>query len=312
MSRRLPGFLKALSASLLLFTTGSQAAEVEYPRSISKWLEASVPLRHKRNVGDAYHCSIAAGNLGYEWRVFSKNGQPHVELISSKTEQVAGADTGTALLKFTPTAGKFFRESYSFAKVDDGWLVGFNEGEFGAALYWFSGDGKNNYKISDHHVVDFFMLPDGIHAIEGLAHMGVSFGSIIRVERVEAGGRWKAVFLTNLPLLYPDYYDAPYCVSVRKDDTALLTLGNSLVSFYADRKILALLSDAPWSGLHPNSSVLAQDETKLYIGMRQFVVEVDLITKKFRLLTPSKQFLNKFINLLPAETAERIRKQNGG
>jgi hypothetical protein len=56
---------------------------VEYPRSIAEWLEASVPLRHKTNVGDAYHCSIAADNPEYEWRVFSKEGQPHVELIPS-------------------------------------------------------------------------------------------------------------------------------------------------------------------------------------------------------------------------------------
>ena len=43
------------------------------------------------------------------------------------------------------------------ARVDDGWLVGFNKGEFGAALYWFSADGKQNYKISDHQVWEFFL-----------------------------------------------------------------------------------------------------------------------------------------------------------
>ena len=60
----------------------------------------------------------------------------------------------------------------AFARVDDGWLIGFNHGEFGAALYWFSLDGNRNYKISDHQVVDFISTPDGFLAVEGLAHLG--------------------------------------------------------------------------------------------------------------------------------------------
>src|SRR5258705_13536778 len=42
--------------------------------------------------------------------------------------------------------------------------------------------------------------------------------------------------------------------------------------------------------------------------MRQFVGEFSVTTKKLRLLIPSNQFLNK----LPKEDEERIRKQYGG
>ena len=54
--------------------------------------------------------------------------------------------------------------------------------------------------------------------------------------------------------------------------------------------------------------MLSSDEQKLYIGMRQFVGEFDLSTKKLRLLIPSDAFLNK----LPKEDEQRIRKQYGG
>jgi hypothetical protein len=70
-------------------------------------------------------------------------------------------------------------------------------------------------------------------------------------------------------------------------------------------KIDTLLPDAPWAGLYVNSSVLRPDEQKLYIGMRQFLGEFGLTTKKLRLLIPAKQFLNK----LPKEVEDRIRKQ---
>ncbi|MDR0276200.1 MAG: hypothetical protein LBI48_12880 [Burkholderiaceae bacterium] len=149
--------------------------------------------------------------------------------------------------------------------------------------------------------MDFFSLPDGLHAIEGLSHLSMSEGSVIRIERPQPGARWQAATVTKLPF-------APYAVSVRRDGTALVTLSDSLVQIDDGRGIVTLLSDPPWGGLYPNSSVLSPDEHKLYIGMRQFVGEFDISTKKLRLLVPSTRFLNK----LPRKQEQRIRRQCAG
>ena len=149
--------------------------------------------------------------------------------------------------------------------------------------------------------MDFFTLKDGIHAIEGLAHLGGSRGSVIRVARPRAGAHWQA--LTVVKLL-----SAPYAISLPKDGTLLITLSDSLVSVGPDRKIATLLADPPWGGFYPSSSILSPDGHLLYIGMRQFVGEFDLKTKKFRFLIPSKDFLNK----LSKEEEETIRKVNRG
>ena len=101
---------------------------------------------------------------------------------------------------------------------------------------------------------------------------------------------------------------APHAVSLRRDGAMLVTLSESLVSMGSDGKILTWLANAPWRGLYPNSSALTQDETRLYIGMRQFVGEFDIKTKRLRLLIPSKVFLNT----LPKQDEERIRRQYGG
>jgi len=237
----------------------------------------------------------AANYSHHEWRVFAERGQICAQLTTAKRPEQRERP------KFTPKAGQF-RGASSFARVDDGWLVGFNQGEFGAALYWFSPDGKRKYKVSDHQVVDFFSLADGLHAIEGLAHLSMSEGSIIRITRSQSKARWQASTVTKLPF-------APYAVSVRRDGTMMITLSDSLVSVRDDRKnTTTLLPDAPWGGLYPSSSVLSPDQQKLYIGMRQFVAEFDIPTKKLRLLIPSPAFLNK----LPKEDEQRIRKQYGG
>lgn len=280
-----------LIASLLVLTLGVRAAEPEYPRDITKWQEATVPPEKPQGPRMAWFYAANYSNL--EWRVFTENGKP-----SAKNGQEAPAKRPDQP-KFTPKAGKF-RGASAFAAVDDGWLVGFNQGEFGAALYWFSQDGKRNYKVSDHQVVDFFSLPDGVYAIEGLAHMGYSGGSVIRIARPKAGAHLEATTVAKLPF-------APYALSLRRDGTMLITLSDSLVSVGPDHKIHTLLTDAPWGGLYPNSSIISPDATKLYIGMRQFVGEFDLTTNKFRFLIPS----NKFLNKLPKEDEERIRKQYG-
>ncbi len=279
--------------SFLALALTALAAEPKYPREVARWQEVSVPPDN--NQSDRMVWFYAANYSHHEWRVFSEHGQIHAELTTAKPSAQAERP------KFTPKAGQF-RGASAFARVDDGWLVGFNQGEFGAVLYWFSPDGKRNYKVSDHQVVDFCSLPDGLHAIEGLAHLSMSEGSIIRIARPQPGAPWQAATVTKLPF-------APYAVSVRRDGTMLVTLSDSLVSVGNDRKITTtLLSDPPWGGLYPNSSVFTSDEHKLYIGMRQFVGEFDVGTKKLRLLIPSDAFLNK----LPKEDEQRIRKQYGG
>lgn len=277
-------------SSLLILALGLGAAEPEYSRDINKWQEVAVPSVSDKGARMVWFHS--ANSSKWEWRVYAEGSK----VFASTTHSAEATRERPGRPKFTPKADKWHGGS-AFFPVDDGWLVGFNQGEFGAALYWFSVDGQQSYRISDHQVVDFFSLSNGVHAIEGLAHMGVSKGSVIRIERPKAGARWQAVSVAKLPF-------APYAVSLRRDGTALIALSDSLVSAGPDGKVHTLLANAPWEGFYPNSSIISPDEQRLYIGMRQFVGEFDLRTSKLRLLIPSREFLNK----LHKEDEERIRK----
>ena len=285
----------------LILAFGVCVAAREYPRDITKWREFKVPP--KSPLAPRMIWFYASNYSDLSWRVFTKNGKA---LASNDPEAPVKPSERP---KFTPkvaarksdSAYNLFQGGSAFAAVDDGWLVGFNQGEFGAALYWFSRDGKRNYKISNHQIVDFVTLSNGVYAVEGLAHLSISRGSVIRISRPKAGAHWAATTVTKLPF-------APYAVSLRRDGTLLITLSNSLVSVGPNHKVRTLLSDAPWGGLYPNSSVISPDSKKLYIGMRQFVGEFDLTNNKLRFLLPS----NKFLNKLPKEEEQQIIKQYGG
>jgi hypothetical protein len=264
-------------------------SNLTYPSDITRWQEVTIPPESPRGAREAWF--YAANCSPLEWRVFVQDNIP------SATYNKDVRKKRPKQCNFVPEAGEFHEASAFFA-VDDGWLVGFNQGEFGAALYWFSTDGKLSYEISNHQVVDFFSLSNGIYAIEGLAHMTMSEGSVIRISRQNAGDTWQATSVVKLPY-------APYAVSIRRDGTMLITLSDSLVSVNQNSCIHTLLPRAPWGQFYPNSSIISPDGRLLYIGMRQFVGEFDLTTNTLRLLIPSRAFLNK----LPKDVDERVRRE---
>ncbi len=273
----------------LAIALSAQAADLAFPADVAQWQSVAVPAESDRGARMAWF--YAADYSRTEWSVLVDHDVVQARLDGPRHEL---SEPGPP---FDAHAGKF-RGASSFWRVDDGWLVGFNHGEWGGALYWFSSDGKRNYKISDHQIVRFFRVADKLHAIEGLAHLSLDEGSVIRISRAAPRRRWRAETFAKLS-------SAPSAVSVRADDTMLVTLSTALVSIDRRGTIETLLADQPWAGLYPNSSVISPDGQKLYIGMRQYVGEIDLHTATLRLLIPSAEFLNK----LPAEDERRIREQ---
>lgn len=63
-------------------------------------------------------------------------------------------------------------------KTDRGSLVGFDGGEFGGGLWWFSRDGKQTRKISQENVHAIYRSGTGVYVLSGLAHMTFNGGEL--------------------------------------------------------------------------------------------------------------------------------------
>ena len=84
-------------------------------------------------------------------------------------------------------------------RVEDGWLIGFDSGEWGGTTYWSSNSGESCYQIlPSFQVNNFFTRSDGIFATEGFANMGINQGGIIKIER-NSEGVWRADKVLELP-----------------------------------------------------------------------------------------------------------------
>jgi hypothetical protein len=262
------------------------AAEPQYNPDVGAWQAVAVPAISDYTASTAWH--YAANYSPYDWSVFIKDSR-----VCANTEYKTTADIIKGL-GFTPRA-EGFKEVSAIAPVSDGYLVGFNEGEWGAALYWFARDGKCCYKVSGHQVVDFVVVSKTLYAIEGLAHLLSVDGSIIKITRPNACGRWEAREWVKLPF-------TPETVSLTRDQTMIITLSDALVAVDTRGKIDYLVRDAPWRTLYPSSSVLSADGEKVYVGMRQYVAEFNRKSKELRMLIPGKEFLNP----VPKNVADRL------
>ena len=175
-------------------------------------------------------------------------------------------------------------------EVDDGYLVGFNRGEWGGELYWFSKDGKKKYEISKQQITKFIERDDKIYAIEGISHLGMSKGSIIEVKKKKR--KWTTTEYLKLPT-------APEVAQLDgKNNLVVVTssgifldsnknfgvVPSRLLSIDSNANVDTLVKAGMWDYLYP-SSIIIQDDI-VYVGMRKGVYKFDLATKKEEWLLP--------------------------
>lgn len=247
----------------------SYAEKLNYPELLSDWLPVPLPESDKNQA-----FAELIKNSPYEWYVVSQNGQVHIKLINRDTDSFAKQKP-----PFKTWIGGEIGDSVSHAiKVKNGWLVGFNHGEWGGALYWYSHDGKKHQKISDAQIREFFHSPEGIFATEGVYHTMYMQGSVIRITPISSSPYWRTDTVMNLSNRIfnksdNNYYAEPHSLS------------------YGIRGAFTELKIA-WGWRPTYTLAFSKNEQTLYIGMRHFIGKFDVKTKKLELLVPSQSFVD--------------------
>jgi len=148
-------------------------------------------------------------------------------------------------------------------KVDDGYIIGLNHGEFGGGLWFLSTDGKSAYEIApSKRIHQIFKFNEKLYVIEGLAHFGINYGNILELKRDVV---WHISEIFKLP-------DAPDFI-IQDKNTVLVLTSEHLMRFHENGKLVEILK-APfyWGMLFPSSAVI--EDKDIYIAMRHGILKI--------------------------------------
>jgi hypothetical protein len=246
----------ALSAFLILFSSGrlceaALSGFVELPRHPSR---------------QDFEC---ANYSKMEWKVLIQNGQ--VQAIS----ELNGYQIDK--LPFSYKEDRDQSGARHVIQVSDGWIVGFDAGEFGGGLWWFSPKGERSKRLRPpvnapvypkdifkaENVLGFARYGGEVLVFMGLDHMGGRSGRVFRL--IQQSSDW-----TLNPFAVLE--SSPDAWIVSRDGIVILT-ENGIGLALSDENIRKLHT-IDFGSLYP-SSMVQESENVLYIGMRHYVLKLE-------------------------------------
>jgi hypothetical protein len=166
-------FSVAMRVLLAIIVVGSLAAAGEQPRppaDVGRWIEVTVPRDGTR--GYDRFLAAATVNSAPDWYVTVAGGRvvarDEPPIGPAQPFKLRGPELGDSPVR---QAGRL-----AAVRVLDGWLVGYNAGEFGGAVFWYSADGKQNRRLSDLRIHQFVETKGGVYATTGSAGGVLDYG----------------------------------------------------------------------------------------------------------------------------------------
>lgn len=149
-------------------------------------------------------------------------------------------------------------------RVSDGFLVAYNNGEWGGAVVWVSSDFARQYEISRHQVIKFIRKGADLYALAGLSHLGISHGELIHFRR-STDGRWTATEVAELR-------EAPSAHLPIGEDSILVITETQLLRVWFDGRVATLYTGG--RGFSPIYSFVRTADGTLYLASMGTVIRL--------------------------------------
>ncbi len=230
--------------------------------SLLDWKENPIPNKEKIERLNHYKKK--------SWKVFNKENLPFARVIDySKSRIEKELPIDIAPKEFSELSFHF-NGNRVFQKLKDGWLIGFDNGEWGGGLYWYDNKGETNYKINNGNINDIFEINKEIFVVEGIAHLDISGGQIYKI--IQEDDKWVEELFITLQL-------APQVTIIDKSNNFIISNSSQIIKIGLDKKIEELIPKDKWNGwIYSNSMIIHEND--LYVGMRSGIMKIDLNKEK--------------------------------
>jgi hypothetical protein len=149
----------------------------------------------------------------------------------------------------------------SVQSTSDGWLIGFDAGEFGGGLWWFNRVGSKSVKLLPDNVHAIYQASQGILILVGLNHMGLDYGEI-----------YKYADASNAVVLLAKLDGSPEASTISADGGLIIATSHSVSRVDPSGRIDELYRTGEY--LTYPTSVTVDGMGVVYVAMRFFVLRL--------------------------------------
>ncbi len=277
----------ALVLTGLLFLAPARAQELVYPGKVSLWKEELRPPASTR--ADRAVWDKAAKWSKLQWALYYSEGEVFARLVGSK------GDLPQPCPAFY-CRGKNVISGVHFVEVIDGWLSGAAQTELGGELRWYNSDGSKTRQIHHGRIVGMIKTQAHLWALEGAKERGSLGDTLLDITYLGPDKKWQIKPVFQFP-------QTVFSATVTASGDMIVILADALARYSpVTGEMKMLLKRSSWGPLTPNSCLLSKDEKFLFVGMRQYVIEVNMETYAVRYLIPLKKLQNKLSELEEEQT----------
>lgn len=227
--------------------------------SIKDW--KSFPLPKNRDTLISYNWSNTW------WKVIVNNDEVCAFKKNTVTEDKLPFKIGTNQTE------KIFniRGDKTVLKVDEGYLVGANYGEWGGDFSWYSKNGNLHKKISGDQVLKFLVINQRIFALDG-------YGNILEIEKIKNEWSTKNYIKFSIDQTLISF-------ALDNQNNFIVITADCLLKIDKERKITKIIENGFWRPyLYPTSIVIKNNI--VYVGMPMGIFKYNLDAKTKEWLMP--------------------------
>jgi hypothetical protein len=213
---------------------------------------------------------LASGPFPLEWNTINnyniKGKAYYLVLEHNRAYAYADQDKYLPPLPFKlPQPRDFnFEGSPTWKKVSNGYLVGYDNGEWGGSLYWFSSDGKENYKISGDQVQSFVLRNKELLALTDGSHQGMPLGRLSKL--FIKNGKWTTESYLRLNTIL-------HSITAHGNDLFIVA-HQGILRIDAQDSIHHLLNKPIWGSTSIYNTSVILSKNQLYMGMWEGVYRI--------------------------------------
>lgn len=206
------------------------------------------------------HSKLMQANYSsHEWRVSMSSGRLEITDDSNRDQENRGVVFPSHFHRTTDMMGRAMT-----ARAGDGWLVGFNAGEFGGGLWWTNSDGERARLLTRENVQAFLSRGKDVLVFTGLAHMTYDSGTVYLFRSTGDDAALSRI---------ADLGSAPSAVLLENTGSVLVAVSNGVVALRPEGSIVRLYKQDKMPILYPNS-ITGAESGAIFVGMRFYVLRL--------------------------------------